>query len=63
MRIYDPQSGTIYEDRDYRDFIRTHIQYKSTSYGMKIEHPIDVLRVDNLEFNTEIVDQIVTEKQ
>lgn len=63
MRIYDPQSGTIYEDRDYRDFIRTHIQYKSTSYGMKIEHPIDVLRVDDLEFNTEIVDQIVTEKQ
>ena len=30
---------------------------------MKIEHPIDVLRVDDLEFNTEIVDQIVTEKQ
>ena len=58
LRIYDPQSGKIYEDRKLRDYIKT-FKIKGKVGGLQIERPIGLLRVDNMDFNKLIVEQVV----
>lgn len=58
LRIYDPQSGKIYEDRRLRDYIKT-FKIKGKVGGLQIERPIGLLRVDNMDFNKLIVEQVV----
>lgn len=62
MRLYDPQSGEQFTGVEYRNYLRQKIKYKGTEYGMKVEYPVDLLRVDNLDFNLPVVNQIVKGK-
>lgn len=60
LRIYDPQTGNIYEDAAMRDYIKT-FKLKGTMMGLKIERPVELLRVDDKEFNRALVEQVLEE--
>ena len=59
LRMYDPQIDKEYLDVDYRNHIRCDVEYKRTSYGIKEEFPISILRIDDLVFNEDIVNKIL----
>jgi hypothetical protein len=56
--IYDPQSGELLEGRSYRNKLRS-ITYKAFYEGVEWEYAPEILRVDNLDFNTSVVNQIL----
>jgi hypothetical protein len=56
--IYDPQSGELLEGRSYRNKLRS-ITYKAVYQGVKLEYAPEILRVDNLDFDTSVVNQIL----
>lgn len=60
LRIYDPQTGSVYLDADLRNYVR-RFTFRGTKNGVKAEYPPAILRVDNLEFNRKIVDAILEE--
>lgn len=60
LRIYDPQTGNIYEDAAMRNYIKT-FKLKGTVAGLKIERPVELLRVDDKEFNRALADQVLEE--
>ena len=60
LRIYDPQTGRIYEGADMRNYIKT-FKLKGTIMGLKIERPVELLRVDDVDFNKAIVEQVLEE--
>lgn len=59
LRMYDPQADIEYLDAKYRNHIRCDIEYKRTSYGIKEEFPISILRIDDLVFDEDIVNEIL----
>ena len=71
LRLYDPQSGKLIENQvevvRYLDKIKHHINPTVTSYGNKFTRSEEslyhsrpkLLRVDNLDFNMEVVEQIL----
>lgn len=60
LRIYDPQTGSIYLDAELRNYIR-RFTFRGMQNGVKADYPPAILRVDNLEFNRKIVDGILEE--
>ena len=58
LRIYDPQSGDIYEGASLRNHVKTFV-LKGTVGGMKVEWPVQLLRVDNLDLNKLVVEEVV----
>lgn len=71
VRLFDPQSGRMYEDKDkivsYLERISVNIKTKKKIAGIVFEYPEELLyklrpkllRVDNLMFNLEVVNQIM----
>ena len=57
--IYDPQNGNITTEKN--DVLRyfQRFKYQMSTYGMKIPDPPKVLRIDNLDFNYDVVDKIL----
>jgi hypothetical protein len=51
LRVYDPQNGSIYKAREYLKRLR----YSSKSYGISIPDENYAFRVDNADFNYELV--------
>ncbi len=60
LRIYDPQTGNIYEDAALRNYVKT-FKLKGTVMGLKVERPVELLRVDDKEFNKALVGQVMEE--
>ena len=58
LSIYDPQSGDIYEGASLRNHVKTFV-LKGTVGGMKVEWPVQLLRVDNLDLNKLVIEEIV----
>lgn len=57
--IYDPQNGhTTTEKNDVLRYFQ-RFKYQMSTYGIKIPDPPKVLRVDNMDFNYEVVDKIL----
>lgn len=59
LHMYDPQGDIEYLDAEYRNHIRCDIEYKRTSYGIKEEFPISIMRIDDLVFDEDIVNEIL----
>jgi hypothetical protein len=51
LRVYDPQDGSIYKASEYLKRAR----YSSKSYGITVPEDNYIFRVDNAEFNTELI--------
>lgn len=58
LRIYDPQIGKVYLDREMRNYIRK-FTFRSTYQGLKTTYPPDILRVDNLDLNKAFLDGLL----
>ena len=51
LRVYDPQDGSIYKASEYLK----RAKYSSKSYGITVPEDNYIFRVDNAEFNTELI--------
>lgn len=59
LRLYDPQNGqTIINENELKRYF-ARFKYQFSTYGMKFPDPPKLLRIDNLEFNTDVVDKIL----
>ena len=58
VTLYDPQSGKKMIGNDVNSYLN-RIKYKTTTYGMKFNLGFRILRVDDKQFNTEMVDKIL----
>ena len=58
LRMYDPQNGRVFRGAEVKEYLGD-VKYSRTSYGMKYAEGPELLRVDNMEFNTEITDAIL----
>lgn len=68
LRMYDPQNGKQYIDRDIAEGNRTRnsfnsylgmMTFKSSTYGLKYNNPPRILRIDNMRFNEQICKNIM----
>ena len=59
LRVYDPQDGSIYKASEYLK----RVKYSSKSYGITVPEDNYIFRVDNAEFNTEIVNGVLEPAQ
>lgn len=51
LRVYDPQDGSIYKASEYLK----RAKYSSKSYGITVPEDNYIFRVDNAEFNIELI--------
>lgn len=51
LRVYDPQDGSIYKASEYLK----RAKYSSRSYGITVPEDNYIFRVDNAEFNIELI--------
>lgn len=58
LRLYDPQSGQVYTGGMVNRLLN-EIKFSTSIYGLKINLPPKVLRVDNMKFNPDYVDKIM----
>lgn len=58
VTLYDPQSGKKMTGSEVNSYLN-RIKYKTSVYGMKVNMGVRVLRVDDKQFNTEMVDKIL----
>jgi hypothetical protein len=58
LRIYDPQSGVTYTGGDVAKYLK-QIKYTMTVYGHKMPARPKVLRVDDKQFNMDVVNEIL----
>lgn len=59
VHLYDPQSGKKMSGSEVDSYL-SRIKYKTSSYGMKFNIGFRILRVDDKQFNTDMVDKILT---
>lgn len=59
IRLYDPQNGETITDKKLLVHYMKEFKYKMQVYGLKIPTPPKLLRIDNLDFNTDVVDKIL----
>jgi hypothetical protein len=59
IRLYDPQCGTSYVGDAAKRYLE-RAKYVKTSYGRKYAWGPEILRIDNLEFDSSMVDSILT---
>ncbi len=60
ISIYDPQTNQTKTGKNELTNYFKEFKYQMSVYGTKIAHPPKLLRVDNLDFDTEIVNKIMT---
>ena len=53
LRVYDPQDGSIYKASEYLK----RAKYSSKSYGITVPEDNYIFRVDNAEFNIELINR------
>lgn len=53
LRVYDPQDGSIYKASEYLK----RAKYSSKSYGITVPEDNYIFRVDNAEFNIELINE------
>lgn len=58
IHLYDPQSGEKMSGLEVNSYLN-RIKYKTSVYGMKINLGFRILRVDDKQFNTDMVDKIL----
>lgn len=58
VTLYDPQDGQIMKGSDVNKYLN-RIKYKTTVYGTKLNIGFRILRVDDKQFNTDMVDKIL----
>ena len=58
INLYDPQSGKKMTGSEVNSYLN-QIKYKTSVHGMKFNMGVMVLRVDDKQFNTEMVDKIL----
>lgn len=58
IHLYDPQTSRHYEEEEVLKYL-TIVKFKSSSFGLKFNTPPRLLRVDNLEFDLDVVNQIL----
>ena len=59
LRLYDPQSGRKYTSEDYVRRYLGRMKLETTHYGRKYKVDVELLRVDNLDFDKSVVDAIL----
>lgn len=59
LRLYDPQNGKTTTDKTELLRYFGRFKYQMSTYGLKFPSPPKVLRVDNMDFNTDVVDKIL----
>ncbi|MEG2295886.1 MAG: hypothetical protein RSB96_03995, partial [Oscillospiraceae bacterium] len=60
LRLYDPQTGEAYTGNSIVNYLK-EFKYQVTRQGIKIPCPPKVLRVDDKEFNIDVVNNIMKE--
>ena len=58
LRLYDPQIGRQYIGLEFNQYL-TRFKYEVSVQGWKIPYPPKLLRVDDKEFNLEVVNKIL----
>ena len=58
IHLYDPQNSRHYEEEEVLKYL-TIVKFKSSSFGLKFNTPPKLLRIDNLEFDLDVVNQIL----
>lgn len=58
VTLYDPQSGKKMVGSDVNSYLN-RIKYKTSVYGMKFNIGFRILRIDDKQFNTDMVDKIL----
>lgn len=58
LRFYDPQDGQKYKGKEVDSLLKL-IKYEFTIGGVKVPFHPNLLRIDDLDFNTEIVNKIM----
>lgn len=58
LRLYDPQNGKTYIGQEVGYYLKD-VKYSATSYGTKYALGPEILRVDNMRFNDDIIDQLL----
>ena len=59
LRVYDPQDGSIYKASEYLK----RAKYSSKSYGITVPEDNYIFRVDNAEFNIELINGVLEPAQ
>ena len=58
LRFYDPQTSDLYMGNHIKDYLKD-LKYQTSVYGLKVPLPPKVLRIDDKQFNVEVVEQIL----
>ena len=61
VTLYDPQSGKKMVGSDVNSYLN-RIKYKTSVYGHKFNIGFRILRIDDKQFNTDMVDKILVKK-
>lgn len=59
LRLYDPQNAKTITDKQELLKYFQRFKYQMSTYGIKIQTPPKLLRIDNMDFNTDVVDRIL----
>lgn len=59
VKFYDPQNGSKYAGKEVDQYL-ARVRLQTTTYGFKIPTPLKVLRVDDKQFNMNIVEKVLT---
>jgi len=63
LRFYDPQTGRIYDTAGVTTAYFNDIKFRTSLGGVNIPIPPKLLRVDNMQFNLDVVNHIMEEAQ
>lgn len=58
LRLYDPQNGVTYSYEQLKQYL-TRLRYTMTIYGEKLAAVPKLMKIDELEFDTEVVNEIL----
>ena len=58
LRLYDPQIGRTYTPNEIKKYLR-NIKYAITIYGQKLPFPPKLLRIDDKQFDLDMVNAIL----
>ena len=58
LRLYDPQNGVTYSYEQLKRYL-TRLKYTTTLYGEKLALVPKLLKIDELQFDTEVVNEIL----
>ena len=62
LRVLDPQSGSVYEGRAAREYLK-RVQYTTRSFGLTTPCDNYIFRMDDAEINPRVVDRVLEAAQ